>query len=389
MLQPAGMAINKNEADTLHFPKISYHYKDDGFYAALTERVNSYFATTGLSKQDNLKMYAKSAVQLGAWFFVYGCIVSNRFHGWPLFLMQIAFYFIIFLISVGVAHDGSHNAYSKHKIINKLSYFVFDLIGINSDMWEYNHNLSHHYVPNIPLYDSAIDSFGLFRFHPKAPYHKFHRYQHLYIFVIYAFSTLFKIFLLDFISFSRNRIGTVQIGKHSAKEIAYLITTKLFVISYNLVIPLIVIDEPAWHILAGFFAGNFLAGITLGIVFQVTHLSDHSTFPEPDADGIIYNSYPKHIMQTTADFSTQNGVVTWVSGGLNIHVAHHLFPKISQIHLPAIAKIVKTTAAEYGIGYKEYPTVLSALRSHFRLLKKLGSKQDFAANEWPLDKSAA
>ena len=56
-------------------------------------------------------------------------------------------------------------------------------------------------------------------------------------------------------------------------------------------------------VLVGFFAGNFVAGITLGIVFQVTHLSDHSIFPE-----IFY---------------TNNPVVTWISGGLKYHNVMH------------------------------------------------------------------
>lgn len=376
--------MTQNQTNHKTHSRITYYYNDDRFFATLRERVNNYFTQTGLRKQDDPNMYAKTVVQLTAWLLVYGCIVSNYFHGLALFFLQIVFYFLVFLISVGIAHDGSHHAYSRRPWINKMMYRVFDLIGINSDMWEYNHNLSHHYVPNIPLYDSAIDSFGLFRFHPKAPYYKFHRYQHWYIFIIYALSTLFKIFFLDFFSFSRKRIGLQKIGDHSAKRIAYLIITKLIVISYSLVIPLLVIDEPAWHIIAGFLAGNFVAGITLGIVFQVTHLSDHSVFPEPDENGIIYNSFPKHIMQTTADFATNNPVVTWISGGLNIHVAHHLFPTISQVHLPALAKIVKATAHEFDVPYKEYPTVYAALKSHFRMLKKLGSKEYIAPGEWPI-----
>lgn len=262
---------------------------------------------------------------------------------------------------------------------------MFDLIGINSHMWEYNHNLSHHYVPNIPLYDSAIDSFVLFRFHPRSAWHSFHRYQHWYIFLLYAFSTLFKIFILDFYSFSRKRIGMIAVNKPGWKDIAYLLFTKAVVIGYTLIIPLLVIHEPAWQIVAGFIAGNFLMGITLGIVFQVTHLSDHTVFAEPDATGQVQHSYPEHILKTTADFCADNKVITWISGGLNLHVAHHLFPKISQQHLPAITKIVKHTAAEYGLVYKEYPTVLAALRSHLRLLKRLGSRENFTAGDWPLE----
>ena len=73
-------------------------------------------------------------------------------------------------------------------------YRVFDLIGINSYMWEYNHNLSHHYVPNIPVYDSAIDSFGLFRFHPRQYITAFTSFNAC----TYFFFTPYQLFLISY-----------------------------------------------------------------------------------------------------------------------------------------------------------------------------------------------
>jgi linoleoyl-CoA desaturase len=303
-------------------------------------------------------------------------MLSNWFYGLPLLLLQIMFHFSMFLISVGIAHDGSHSSYSKRPWLNKLTYRVFDLIGINSHMWEYNHNLSHHYVPNIPQYDSAIDSFGLFRFHPRADYHSFHRYQHIYILFIYALSTLFKIFFLDFFSFTRKRIGIVKLDKPKLRDVLYLVFTKAFVIGYTLVVPLMIINRPVYEIISGFIIGNLICGICLGVVFQVTHLSDRTIYVEPNEDGVIDSSFPMHIIQTTSDFATNSSLVTWISGGLNLHVAHHLFPKISQVHLPAITKLLQQTATDLGVPYKQYPTVLSAVVSHLRLLKRLGSKRD-------------
>ncbi|MET0637130.1 MAG: acyl-CoA desaturase [Chitinophagaceae bacterium] len=364
--------------------KITYSHKEDLFFTTLRQRVNDYFKGNGLNKQDDSRMYLKTAVQLVLWITIYGCILSGYFLGWALFFLQIAFHFTMFLMSVGIAHDGSHGAYSSRKWVNRMMYCMFDVIGINSHMWEYNHNLSHHYVPNIPRYDSAIDSFGLFRFHPRAKYYRFHRYQHFYIVFIYSLSTLFKILFLDFFSFFRNRIGLIRIERHKLKDILYLVFTKLVVIFYMLILPILVIDAPAWQVIAGFIAGNLVGGIALGVIFQVTHLSDYTVFVEPDQEGVIPTTFPMHIMRTTSDFATGNKIVTWISGGLNIHVAHHLFPKISQVHLPAIAKILKETAFEFNVPYKEYPTVLAAIKSHLRLLKKLGSKEMFLITDWPV-----
>jgi linoleoyl-CoA desaturase len=59
-------------------------------------------------------------------------------------------------------------------------------------------------------------------------------------------------------------------------------------------------------------------------------------------------------------------------GGLNFQVEHHLFPKISHIHYPAISKLVRETCEEFNVRYIEYPTVISAVRAHIRHLKNLG-----------------
>jgi hypothetical protein len=44
--------------------------------------------------------------------------------------------------------------------------------------------------------------------------------------------------------------------------------------------------------------------------------------------------------------------------------------------------IVRQTAAEFGLPYIESPTFLSAIRSHYRILKKLG-KEAYRAQKSP------
>jgi len=59
-------------------------------------------------------------------------------------------------------------------------------------------------------------------------------------------------------------------------------------------------------------------------------------------------------------------------GGLNFQIEHHLFPKISHIHYPAISKIIKQACLEYGIQYIEYRRVRHALASHVSYLRQMG-----------------
>jgi linoleoyl-CoA desaturase len=356
--------------------QIKYNQQDNEYYKVLRTRVSKYFLERGISKYANTAMYLKTASIFAAFIGSYVLILSNRFSSWDLFFLQVLFHCSMFVMVVGIAHDGSHNAYSPKRWVNRALTFTFDLVGINSHFWTYNHMYSHHACPNIPLHDSAIESFALVRLHPKTQYRKIHSYQHVFMFAIYAVVTLFQFLVLEFISFSQRVTGYKETDQHSFGQISFMCISKALVLSYTLLIPLAVLDAPAWQVIAGFLAGHMVCGIGLGVAFQTTHLSDFSTFPEPDETGLINHSYAVHIMKTSASFAVNNPVVTFLSGGLNLHTAHHLFPGICQIHLPALDKIVRQTAKEFGIMYKEY-TFFGAIASHIRLLKRLGNAPSY------------
>ncbi len=364
-----------NEALIQSLPAIRYRINDDPFYRLCKQRIDKYFDNHNLSPYANGAMVGKSIFLIALFLASYSALYVFQPSGLYLILLLSLFHFSIFLMAVGIAHDGTHGSYSRKKWINKATSRLFDLIGVNSYLWDFNHVKSHHNAPNIPIFDSAIFSISLFRLHPRAEYRWFHRYQHYYIFLIYSLSTLFKVFVFDFFSFGRDRIGYVEIKNHDIGQLLYLIFTKAFVITYTLIFPLLWLTAPAWQIITAFLIGHLISGLTLGVIFMVTHLHEHTKWPEPDRSGVINNSFPRHIFETTSDFAVDNRLVTWISGGLNIHVIHHLFPKISQIHLPALVGIVKETAAEFDIKYYTYPTTWSAIRSHLNAIRQLGRPQ--------------
>lgn len=364
--------VDKDYKSMAYLPRIKYKKRSSDFYKDYLSAVSAYFSEKQLSKKYNWEMVVRSVVLFSIWIGLFLFIISDLTVGPVLFPLQVAFHFVMFLLTVCVAHDGSHDAYFKNNRLNKVTSWFFDMVGISSFLWEFNHIKSHHNAPNVPYYDSAIDSFGLFRFHPRAPYRSYHRYQHLYIWGIYAFATLFKLFFLDIFSFGRKRIGFVTIEKHPLKEVLFFAVVRLTVITYTLVIPLL-LNAHSWpYVLAGFLVGHFVSGISLGVFFQTTHLHDGTQWPEPDEHGALNLSFDEIVMKTTADFCPKSWWITFLSGGLNLHVAHHLCPDICQIHLPKMTDILEETAKQHGVRYKVFPTVGSAIRSHVKTLKELG-----------------
>ena len=67
-----------------------------------------------------------------------------------------------------------------------------------------------------------------------------------------------------------------------------------------------------------------------------------------------------------------NRMVTWLVGGLNFQIEHHLFPRVSHVHYPAISVVVERTCLEYGVAYREHATFLAGMGSHYRWLRRMG-----------------
>ena len=128
------------------------------------------------------------------------------------------------------------------------------------------------------------------------------------------------------------------------------------------------------QIILGNFCSLFTTGLVLAAIFQMAHIVENISFPTPNEEGQMENNYIRHQLNTTSNFATNSKFIAYLFGGLNFQIEHHLFPYLSHIHLYNIAPIVKATAKELGLPYKEYPTYWAALKSHFRMLKKLGKK---------------
>ena len=138
-------------------------------------------------------------------------------------------------------------------------------------------------------------------------------------------------------------------------------------------LPIWMLGFTSW--IVGFLIFTSFAGLVLSLVFQLAHTVEHTSFPMPDeASGRMDDEWAVHQIKTTANFATRNKLVSWLVGGLNFQIEHHLFPKISHIHYPQISKIIKQACQEYGVEYIEYPRVHLAIASHVSFLREMGRR---------------
>ena len=156
------------------------------------------------------------------------------------------------------------------------------------------------------------------------------------------------------------------------KQWINLIATKLLYYTIWIILPVLILDFAWWKILIGFFIMHYTAGIILSTIFQLAHIVENVKMPLPSKELGMKNTWAIHQLFTTSNFSTNNKIINWFSGGLNFQVEHHLFPNICHVHYKKISPIVKKTAEEFGLPYHSFRTFFDALSCHTRQLKKLG-----------------
>jgi len=162
--------------------------------------------------------------------------------------------------------------------------------------------------------------------------------------------------------------------KITVREHIVFWASKVLYIFFYIILPVACVGWGAW--LLGYFLVNMTMGIILSVVFQLAHVVEKTTFEQTtDLPKIIQQEWAVHEVMTTANFAEKNKTISWLVGGLNFQVEHHLFPRISHVHYPALSKIVKAKCKSFNIPYHSYKTMASALASHVRLMKHLGSKQ--------------
>jgi linoleoyl-CoA desaturase len=341
------------------------------FPRVLRSRLDQFFADQHISPKADRTMWIKIALGLavlaGAWIALY-TLKPNSWKFVGLYLLGgLAQTFLL----LNIAHDSNHNAISSRPRVNKTLNYVFDLCGMSSYMWRILHHRGHHSCINLHGEDDALSGRGIFRFTPYEPHAPWHRFQHIYVLFVYAMFSLDYVFFRDFQCFFFPTHEYLRRTKHPLREYAVLFAGKGFYLTYMLILPVVVLGKSPLLVAGAFLLVHLVVGLAVTLVFQSTHTVDSTYFP---ADRGEFENGVYHIFATTADYATENPLVGWLAGGLNHHVVHHLCPFVCHTHYAPLTRIVKETAKEFGIPYRQHSTMTLAIQHHLILLKQLGNE---------------
>ncbi len=343
----------------------------NNFQQELKRRVNQYFEERKKSATGNFSLFFKAAFFFLSYIGLYVHLVYFTPAVWLAVIECVLLGGFTAAIGFNVMHDGGHGSFSNSKAWNKMAATSANFVGVSHILWAMKHNIIHHTYTNIDGVDDDIEIKPYLRMCTTQKHYKIHRFQHYYVWFLYSMLHILWIFYLDYQKYFSKKIGDVPIKKMSRKEHIAFWAAKILYAFLFIALPIYMLGFGTWVI--GFLITTMVTGFIISVVFQLAHTVEETDFPLPTGDtNKIENEWAIHQVQTTANFATKNRLISWLVGGLNFQIEHHLFPKISHVHYPAISKIIKETCRDFNIKYIEFPRMRTAIASHASLLKRMG-----------------
>ncbi|HEX4637168.1 MAG TPA: acyl-CoA desaturase [Rhizomicrobium sp.] len=335
-------------------------------------RVHEALATGRLKGDPSLQ---RKSVLVAVWFLGSFALLFSVHSVWLQIALCFSYGLAASAVGFNIFHDANHGAISSNTRINTaVGMAASAVLGPSRYLWSYKHHILHHRFTNIQGWDDDLETRGFLRISPQQAWKPRYRGQHLFVFALYAINAIEMVFVKDFVQYFTLRMNPDQrIPAMSKMEKVEFWAGKAIYFAVFLALPIALL--PFWHVVAGFLIYQVTLGLSLALVFSMAHQVESAEFPAiAGASPTIAGEWAAHQMRTTVNFANSSPGWNWFSGGLNHQIEHHLFPSVSHTHYPAIRQIVRSTAREFELPYKQFDTYGEALTSHYRFLRKLSLK---------------
>ena len=108
------------------------------------------------------------------------------------------------------------------------------------------------------LLDDDINQPFFLRFSPHAKKYWTHQFQHIYVWFFYGLSTISWITTKDFVRINRyHKMGFLVEKNEFRNAVVSIAAWKILYYSFALIMPLIMVNLPWWHILLAFLSMHF------------------------------------------------------------------------------------------------------------------------------------
>lgn len=286
-------------------------------------------------------------------------------------------------------HSGNHCGISSNQYWNRFVGLFMDIIGSSHYTWIYEHQIAHHLTPNVYCKDNDCqigDPF--FRFHPfisnveqpnndttkkkTARFRIFLRqYQHILVPILMSVG-FFKWTINDIEFLIKSKGGNVRLAKKSLVTILTLLSKFLW-LNIHIVIPYVYFGGK--YTVVTFIIFMVIGAQYLENIFIVNHIQEKLQIPMMNTDNQRSFHWAVHQVYSSANWKSGSYLATFISGGLNHQIEHHLFPSMNIYLYPKIAHLVQAECTKVGLPYHNYSSFATAWIDMFHYLKKLGNSK--------------
>lgn len=289
------------------------------------------------------------------WFVSRPSIVSGLVLGWTLAW-----------IGTGVQHTANHGGLTQNTTLGYLLGLLNDIAtGGSSIVWRYHHQVSHHsYCNDLELDQDVHSSHPLIRLDSSQQWQWYHKFQMFYGPVAFCFLWI-STQLQDLSCLMTSQSYLVRFRGTQSTEIVFGVLLKVIHFWWLVVLPyqvhgLSVMLFP-WMACFGF------GGFALAAMFIVSHNVDHTK--KVDSPG-TKDCWARQQIETSTSWGGTIG--SFMTGGLNLQIEHHLFPCLAHNLYLAVQVIVKEECKKADVSYSAYPTLLPNLIDHLKFLNHMG-----------------
>jgi linoleoyl-CoA desaturase len=275
-----------------------------------------------------------------------------------------------------VFHDANHASFSTSRTVNRVVGYTGDLLGASSWIWRFKHNNLHHGNTNMVGVDADIDQAPFARLAPDQPWRPWHRYQHLYMWVLYGFLALQWLLISDFVNLKNHGISRQRFAREpSRRDVGMIALGKVLHVGWAVALPLAY--HRWWVVLTFYLAISWSVGLLLATMFQLAHCTESAEFPQSDVPRRGCD-FIAHQLRTTVDVRCRTrlggGALHWLMGGLDFQVEHHIAPRLPHTVYPLVAQRLHVACAEMQLTVHSHATPWRAVKSHARWLKTMGAR---------------
>lgn len=332
----------------------------------LFRELRSTIRGSGCMKPAPIAIGIHMFVTLSIYFSAYVVLLSNP--EWTLRLLMLLAVAFASVQAGYIAHEVGHLSFSRNAAVSRFLAHVFltFVSGYGHSVYKEKHN-SHHAHINEDEEDPDVSGGGLFTFYKGAAKSKrglarwFTAHQRILVWFLYG--------LIPFASKKDSVIRYVGGGRSTTKTGQAMLALH-FLLWFSLPVLMLGLGDA----LINFFLAGWLMGPYLGCVILLNHIGTRHL---PANHGM---SHFRRSLMTTRNF--EPGIVcSYLSGGTNNHLEHHLFPTIPICRLGKARLITQQFCSEHGFPYQE-TTWLTAQKE---TLAHLGEMSRYAKSVWRYD----